>query len=78
MHSYRCIFSFVLMCALIFHFAIRNRPKFKLHLNSKWVFLRFVIGKGFSISLSCGPKPTNGPASLPLSSFVCGPAVGPP
>jgi hypothetical protein len=35
LHSCHCIFLFVLMCALVLYFAIRNRSKLKTGLNSK-------------------------------------------
>jgi hypothetical protein len=35
MHSCRCIFSFVMLCAIVFYFVYRNRASFKFEFESK-------------------------------------------
>jgi hypothetical protein len=66
MHSCRCIFSFVLVCALVFYFA--NRSYLKLELKEFEFFKAFAQWKAFFlVSYGHGPKPSHrGPGNLPL------------
>jgi hypothetical protein len=44
LHSCRCIFSFVLICAVIFYFANISRSEFKFNLNSNWfLFIKIFV-----------------------------------
>jgi hypothetical protein len=74
LHSCHCIISFVLLCAHVFYFTIRNRSEFKFKLESKEFenLKRIVKKKSFSVLvqiLGRNPLPAQ-PAYLPSASRV--------
>jgi hypothetical protein len=75
MYSCRCIFSFVMMCALVYHFAIRNHLKFKLHLNSnRFVFKKMELGKVFLFLLAVWAEIRQRPSQPPPLLFCMQPS----
>jgi hypothetical protein len=73
LHSCNCIFSVVLVCAVIFYFAYRSRSAFKFDSNSNRVanYKSFGNEKGFLFSLVALGRiffsPPEWPSSRPLS-----------